>query len=204
MPKQRPNKPKGPFDPIKQTRFDFEYAKRCILQDNTVMPLFIVHAPDIVVPIGFSGGGNYDGKGKEGHRIMTRLVCIAHNAYAVAYIGEAWIATSLPGEPDPEFPRVPPRDREDKREVIIVNMMWRNDDTGERLSYMAQGEIVRNDKGKCIRVDKEEFSEPTTMLVGNFAEILPPRPTTEEERQAALQLLERYMEQGAVRKTDLH
>jgi hypothetical protein len=198
-----PKTAKGPFDPQKQVRRDYEYAKRCILEDNGVMPLFVVHGRDIVIPIGFGGGKEYSGKTKEGHRTMAQLVAVAHNAIAVAYIGEAWIASALPDEPEPEFPRVAPRDREDKREVIIAQLMWRDDDTGERLSCLAQGEIVRNAKAKCIRVDNEEFSEPTTELIGNFAEVLPPREPTPEQQEYAKHLLDELTKRGMAQRVDV-
>lgn len=188
MPKTRiPNTAKGPFNPARQIRLDFEFAKRCLISDGTVMPVFVVHTKGMVIPIGFNG--TYDDEGRRNHRRYARLLSIAHNAFAIAYIGEAWVAISLPDEPVPEFPRVRPRDREDRREVILSQLMWRDKETGERWSNLAQAEIVRNEKGDPTRVKDEEFTDPTNMIMGNFSEILPEdEPTPAEQEQAKIML----------------
>jgi hypothetical protein len=203
MPKSKgPNRPKGKFDPHKQLHFDFEYAKRCIIQDNAVMPLFVAHTDDMAIPISFAGSVDYGDETKRKHQSMARLICIAYAANALAYIGEAWIAPAMPDEPEPQYPRVLPRDREDKREVILAHMSWRDPNTEERFSCLAQGEIVRNEKGRCIRVDNEEYSKQTTLVAGNFSEILPEEKPTEEERKAARQMLGLLEKHGAAQMVD--
>jgi hypothetical protein len=201
--KTGPNIAKGKFDYAKQLRLDLEYAKRCITKEGHLMPLFVVHAAHRVTPIGVGGMNNYDDKEKRGHREMARLICIADNGFAVAFIGEAWIASSKPGEPDPEYPEVMPSQREDRQEVVIAQIIWRNDDTGERLTAVAQAEVVRNAKGKCTGVKDEKTSDPQSFIMGSFAEVLPEREPTFEERDAAQQILKAALEQGAAKKVDI-
>lgn len=189
MKKKGPNRAKGPWDPKKQMRFDFEYAKQMIVQDNGLMPMFVVHSKQGTIPIGFGGKAEYEGEAKVGHRRIAVLMGIAFNAVAIAYVGEAWIATSLPDEPEPEYPRVRPKDREDRKEVIITQMMWRDQETGERKAALAQAEIVRNAKGVCTGVKDEEFTEPTDKIVGNFSELLLEREPTIAEQEIAQKIL---------------
>jgi hypothetical protein len=204
MPKTKgPNRAKGKFDPHKQVHLDFEFAKRCIIHDNAVLPLFIAHTDDMAIPIGFMGSADYGDEAKRRHQGMARLVCIAYDARALAYIGEAWIATSLPDEPEPQYPRVLPRDREDRREVILAHMSWRDPDTEEQFSCLAQGEIVRNEKGRCIRVDNEEYSKQTTLVAGNFSEILPKEKPTEIEREVARKALTMLENHGMTHTVDM-
>jgi hypothetical protein len=80
--------------------------------------------------------------------------------------------------------------------------MWRNDDTGERLTAVAQAEIVRNAKGKCTGVKNEQTSTPQNFLMGSFAEVLPEEEPTFEERNAAQQMLKAAIEGGAAKKID--
>ena len=203
MPRKKiPNVAKGPFNHAKQIRLDFEYAKRCLIADGNVLPVFVVHTPSMVIPIGWSGEA-YNDEGKVSHRKFARLMAIAHNAHAIAYIGEAWVATSLPDEKNPEFPRVRPRDREDRREVIIAQLMWRDQETGERWSTLAQAEIVRNEKGDPTRVKDEEFTDPANTIMGNFAEILPEDEPTPAEQETAKMMLDWIQKAGGVQKVPL-
>lgn len=189
MPQKKHHRPKGPFDPMKQMRFDFEYAKWCITHDGHVLPVFVVHEANGMLPIGW-GPGPYNDDGRELHRKVTQLACVAHDAFAVAYIGEAWIAESLPDEPEIEFPRVRPKDRKDRREIILAQMLWREGDS--LLAAMTQAEIVRNAKGECTGLTGEETSEPTDIIMGNFAHLLskdrPPREIQEAAEKALLEL----------------
>ena len=199
MPKTRiPNTVKGSFSPARQLRLDFEFAKRCLTKDGSVSPTFVVHTKDIIIPIGYKGV--YDDEARRNHRKYARLISIAHNAFAVAYIGEAWVAISLPDEPEPEFPRVRPRDREDRREVILSQLMWRDESTDERWSTLAQAEIVRNEKGNPTRVKDEEFTDPTNMILGNFAEILPEEEPTPAEQETAKIMLDWIEKSGGIER----
>lgn len=194
--KRKPNRAKGPFDPMKQMRFDFEYAKHCITTDGYVLPVFIVHMDGHMLPVGW-GPQKYDDDGRRVHRRIASLLCIAHDAHAVAYIGEAWMAWSLPDEPEPAYPRVRPKDRDDRHEIILTQMLWREGDG--LLAAMIQAEIVRNDKGDCVGLRNEETSGPTDVIIGNFSEILPHSRPMPEHREIAMKMLEEIKETGMLR-----
>jgi hypothetical protein len=177
----------------KRAEADFEFARKVLLEVGKVSPMYIVHGAERVVPV-------YCGQfPKADQRKIMRLICIAERAEAIAMIGEAWTARAKRGEEHlPASHIVPPSEREDRIEVVMVSMTWRED--GERRTVMRVGEIVRDAAGKAVELKAEPVSGAADEFAGPATEILPERMPDAFAVKAAREMLEAVSDYGNVGK----
>jgi hypothetical protein len=187
----------GNIDWLKQTRFDYHFAKTALLSQGSVAPMYIVHSRNGIIPILATYN---DGAQKNAVHNVVRMFCIAEDADAVGYIGEAWSAKAMPEDAaHPDRPTVMPKDREDRMEVVVCQIIYRGLD-GPMGTFM-QGEIDRDTSGKAVGLINE-MSAQSHQIGGSFADLLPPRRPTPAEQQAARTLLKMFQQHGGMQQFD--
>jgi hypothetical protein len=190
----------GQVDWAKQLRFDMEYMKARVLEDGSMPPTFIVHTPTTIIPV----LTNFDDK--ERSRSLVTLVCVAHAAIGVTFMGEAWMkniwgqpeARQRPGESWQQWEQRigVPSESETRVEVVIVQSTFYDDDTGDKAGMAEMREILRNAAGKAIGFGDpiaHQHSEAGDQEIrGPTFNILPDRrasPADQELAKAALEAL---------------
>ena len=178
-------------DWAKQVRFDMMFAEKTLLKQGEVRTMVVVHAKGekhvIAAPW-------RDDEERAALVEMINAYCIAHDAEALTYISEAWVRylKQAPGETDDEYQgridAVRPRDAEDRREVVIVMCMYR-DEGGERQVVSDTKEIVRRANGKPDGLKPYRLNDGMDVLVGGIVEAFPQWPPSSAERIAAEAIL---------------
>lgn len=184
----------------KQLRFDMEYIKARVLEDGGMPPTFIVHTPANIIPV----LTNFDDKERD--RSLVSLVCVAHAAIGVTFMGEAWIkniwgqpeARQRPGESWGAWERRigVPSQSETRVEVVIVQSTFYDDDTGDKAGMAEMREILRNAAGKAIGfgepISHQHSEDSDKQIVGPTFNILPERrasPADQELAKEAMRVL---------------
>jgi hypothetical protein len=181
----KPNSARGDWE--KQVRFDMAFAERMLLKQGDVGRMFVMHAKDAQHVMAAPWKGN-----DEKARILTmvRAYCIAYDAEALSFISEAWIRhlDRAPGETEAEFRArsnaIRPSEAEDRREVVMVVIMYR-DAAGERQIVSDTREITRRDNGKPDGLTPYRMNEGMDMLSGGIIETFPRWPASPEQRDLA-------------------
>jgi hypothetical protein len=183
----------GRTDWEKQLRFDMAYAEKVLLDHGELSAMFVVHTEDarhvLLTPW-------KDDHEKAMCRQAARLWCIAHDAIALTFITEAWILslTRAHGETDAEFEArkdaVMPRDAEDRIEVVMVVIAYR-DAAGERQTLFESREIERRANGKPGGLKAFASNKSYEGLTGRMVDVLPEQAPSAVEQAAARALLER-------------
>jgi hypothetical protein len=177
-------------DWVKQLRFDMMFAEKTLLKSGEVSTMVVVHAKGekhvIAAPW-------HNDEEKAALLEMINAYCIAHEAEALTYISEAWVryVQKAPGETEAEYQarkEVRPRDAEDRREVVIVMIMYR-DDGGERQVVSDTKEIVRRANGKPDGLKPYRLNGGMDVLGGAIVEAFPEWPPSSAERIAAEAIL---------------
>ena len=143
-----------------------------------VLPTLLAVGPD--GPLVFVPSSLKDERAKDQFANLARLICIAHAATAAVMILEAWMKlASAEGKLDLT---VPPSESLDRKEVVIL--------TGESRSGCRQKllPIIRTGAGGFFGFGEFEGPEATS-FTGRFAQILPPKPPTPDNRAKARVLL---------------
>jgi len=186
--KPKQAKTKGKSDWAKQVQWDMEYAKRQILADGSLDPIFIIHSADKSLAV----ASRVDPESKRDFYTLMRALCIANDATALSCIAEAWLreVPQVPGE-EQSMARATdllPSEAEDRKEVLISQTTYR-DDAG-RHSAVRSAEIERDWNGKItgfkdfphqnVGIDEDE---------GLVFNILPERLAPPEGRELARKTL---------------
>jgi hypothetical protein len=149
------------------------------------------------------GGGWADADEKAAVRNVVRLMGVAHNAEAVSFISEAWVA--VVAKRDDESREAYDRRIEavnasgveavpGREEVIMVSTTWRQD--GALRTALATAAIERDAEGRAIgAVDR--LTEETGME-GPMARLLLPYEPGAEMREHALDYLKTIAVDGAL------
>lgn len=181
----KPNDARG--DAAKQLRFDIAFAEKTLLKRGHLGVMFVVHTKDkkhiIATPW-------QDDDEKAAYLEMVRAYCIAHDAEALSYIGEAWARymEQAPNETAAEFDSrvhaVRPRDAEDRREVVMVIILFR-DDAGQRQMMSESREIERRANGKPSGLKMMRSNNGWDVLHGPIVDAFPEWPPTAADRFVA-------------------
>jgi hypothetical protein len=116
---------------------------------------------------------------KNAFATAARLLCIAQDASAVVIAMEAWMKFATPGEKlDTDEP---PSEAIDRQEVITLMGESRSGQNQKILN------IVRSDNHKFFSL--VDVTPKLDNFEGRFAEILPPNPPSDENRELAQVLL---------------
>lgn len=119
-------------------------------------------------------------KAKDSFANTGRLLAIAQNASAVAMIMEAWIAVSRDGKPVDTT--VPPSQSPDREECVII----RAESAGSTRTRILS--IQRDGSGAFTGFGTGDFPQ-VEQMEGRFADMMPPRPPSAEDRKMARHLL---------------
>jgi hypothetical protein len=201
MPKRKPNVARGRdgrHDWAKQMRFDMEYAKDCLLRTGQVRPMFVIHSPVGLIPVMTDMGD------KPNIRRIVALMCIAHDAIGLVFIGEAWMVETnqpddkqRPGESLGEWEeRIGVPSESDRRvEIVTVQSAFYDDATGDRSGLIEMRVIERGDDGKPSGLGRvighKHGADPNEQIKGPTFTILPERRSaTPQQRELAKQALE--------------
>jgi hypothetical protein len=185
----RPKSARG--DWIKQLRFDMAFAEKTLLQRGELGTMFVVHTKDAKHVV---AGGWEDDDEKAAKLEMLRTYCIACDAEALTYISEAWTRhlSQMPSETKAEFQArvdaVLPRNAEDRREMVMVMIMYR-DDAGQRQVVSDSREIQRRANGKPSGLTPHRLNEGWDVLGGPIVDAFPEWPPSFHERIAAQAIL---------------
>jgi hypothetical protein len=199
MAKRTPNRARGKdslTDWTKQLRFDMEYAKRMLLEDGGVRPMFVLHTDDGIIPCPTDMGD----KGKI--RAIISMLCLAYRAVGVTFIGEAWAMRPAspddhqrPGESwaDWEARTVAPSESERRFEIVLVQSTF-YDDAGEKAGLASMREIERGADGKPTGLAPEithtHGVKPEDAIQGPTFNILPERRASPHEQELAKRALD--------------
>lgn len=190
---RKPKQARGADRWAKQLRFDIEFAKRTVLERGNCAPIMVVYvrgkAPMLVQPPRYLTLDTVAG--------YLRAVCIAEDAEGFGYLSEAWMRVVIrrDGETTAEHDRrahaIRPAEAEDRIEVVIAEIIWRDDD-GERRTMHESFEIVRDARGEPVSFRPRSTGGES---VGRWVDVLTPeRPTVEERARAvgALKVLAKF------------
>jgi hypothetical protein len=180
----KPNSARGDWE--KQVRFDMAFAERMLLKQGDVGRMFVIHAKDAqhVMAAPWHSAAE-----KRQMLTMVRAYCIAVDAEALSFISEAWVRSVFRahGETEAEFntrvDAVAPRDAEDRREVVICMVIYR--EAGERHAVSDTREITRRDNGKPEGLAPFSKTSGLDALGGGIIETFPRWPASPEQRDLA-------------------
>lgn len=196
---RKPNQARGADRWTKQLRFDIEFAKQMVLEQGSCANILVVYvrgkAPMILQPPRDLSRDTVAG--------YLRAVCIAEDAEAFGFISEAWmrIVDRRDRETEAEHNEraygIAPSQAEDRIEVVIAELVWR-DDGGERRTMHEFREIVRDAKGEPVgfRPGPATPGGGKVESEGRWVDVLTPERPTVEERARAVAALKHLAEFG--------
>lgn len=113
---------------------------------------------------------------------FLKLMCIAADAVGFMLTGEAWLVNRNDTDDWPV-----PAEAPDRKEVITITLVYYDDNNRHVLS--ATRAILRNNEGAVIDT-APIYSPDDPSIGGSVSDILPEQRATDEQRVAALRLLE--------------
>jgi hypothetical protein len=155
------------------------YAEFCMRNSGKMAPtLFLVGAdgPLVFVPTSLA-----DDREKDDFATTARLLCVAHAATLVVMALEAWVKFAKPDEK--LDPMEPPSEAFDRQEVIVL---MGESYSGQKQKFLP---IIRSDNGKFFGFG-ENNAPGMDKMEGRFAQIIPPRTPTAENRVLAKVMLQ--------------
>ena len=190
-------KPTKPIDWQDQLKRDVYFARTALLKQGSLMPMFILHCPDEVRIV---GAGWADAREKRRAQQMVGLMALAANATAISFISEAWSRAVMrhPRETEAEhqarIDAVRPAEAEDRTEVLIVSLTYR--ENNERHSLVSTLDMMRAVDGTLTEVIEREAVDAE--FGGTMTDLLCPVETTPEIRTAAQVLIEAFCEKHGI------
>jgi hypothetical protein len=155
------------------------YANFLMRKNGRLPPTLLVSTPKGVlcyVPHDLA-----DAQAKNNFANTSRLICAAYTATAVVMTLEAWATFAKPGEPlDTD---TPPSEAFDRQEFVVLM----GEAAGQKKQKMLP--IIRTDAGGFFGFG--EYDSPLfNDFKGRFAELLPPKVPSAEQRALAKAMLE--------------
>lgn len=202
--------PSAPGDWPRQVTFDFEYGKRALLARGNLAMTFFLHHPTK----GVAGVASMPWGDRVKLQVMdaVNFCVVATHAEAISVVAESWALPTppLPGETEAaQRERVaamergtPIAEHPDRVEILSAHLIYR---AGDDLRDIARvGGIVRNDKGKVLRIaalDWAPLDHPcrVTRADGFIADSLRDALTkdwTANERRIAKDMLQLWQAKG--------
>jgi hypothetical protein len=178
------------MDYRKNCQTNFAFARKMLLDRGEVAPFFVVYGRERIVPLIIPA------RDKDAQQMAVRIACVAEDASAVAYVGEAWTRSimRLPGETDAEHHErataVAPSEAEDRVEIVLANLDWR-DAAGDQYCLTMSAEILRDVTGAVCGTGPQETVGPAP-AEGRFAALLPPFLIEPWMREEARRLMKRF------------
>jgi hypothetical protein len=122
-----------------------------------------------------------DARAKDSFANLARLICVGYGATAAALMIEAWMRLAPPGgQLDTD---TPPSEALDRREVVLL--------VGETFGQQTQKflPILRTDAGDFFGFGEYDGPQGDSFQ-GRFAQLMPPRPPSAEDRALARRVLD--------------
>lgn len=139
------------MDALKAFEADCEVVEAMIREQGELSAQFNILARDAIVPVMAPDYGESD-ETRLRARQLVKILCIAHDALAVTFIMEAWMAEEWVGRET----GLRPADREDKREVVVLHQEYRQGD--EVLQRVCSREILRGDDGSVSGLGPDRYA----------------------------------------------
>lgn len=121
-----------------------------------------------------------DVRAKNNFANAARLICAAYQATEVVMVVEGWLTMAKPGEP---FEGTPPSEAFDRREFVVLM----GEAAGQKKQKLLP--IIRTDAGGFFGFGEFD-SRSFTGFEGRFAQLLPPKVLSAEQRLLAKAMLE--------------
>jgi hypothetical protein len=175
--------PMNPTDAKLRFAQDKRWAETAIVKDGRLTPLLVVVGDEpAVLPMDALGSRAFAWQ-------AARLVAIAHNAQAVAVIGEAWTVSRRLAERG--LAEIKPSQSDWRIECVTVTLHYRHAGRVHLLSSIRA--IVRDATGTITGLGREQITGSTQPREagGSFADVLPERAPSATERAAARELVAR-------------
>jgi hypothetical protein len=180
---------------------DMDFAKNTLIEHGEVRPMAVIVAKNGEAHVIALDMSSDDAKAKS--LKFLRLMSVAHEAKAITTLGEMWMRSMQPyaGESPAEYEArvfaVRPREAEDRKEVVMVQLYYRGDDGG--VMELAQcREIERGADGKPTGLAPAPDHE-VLESDGPLTKLLPPHPPRADEVRYARELLDRLQGDGIVK-----
>ena len=181
-----------------QLQRDAEFARYALLKQGSLSPMFILHCPGEIRVVG--AGWENDSE-KRRARQMVGLMALAVNASAISFISEAWSRRvdrrhrETDAEHQARIDAVRPAEAEDRVEVLIVSLTYR--DADGRHSFATTMDMVRDASGTLVDVvDRGDLGEGE--FGGSMTELLCPVETTPDIRTKAQELIDAFCEANGI------
>lgn len=171
--------------------YDMDYAVWCLVSQGEFRPLFVMHTSDGEMMLFPASWKNQ--QSKENIQTLVRLVCVAYDVVAVGLSIEGWMRKVFRQSGESTLAHrtranaIAPAEAEDRVEVLIVTMTYR-DDAGECRSLGQIAEILRDAEGQPTGVKRDLTEKPG--VEGRLVDLLPERSASPQIQLAARQLLE--------------
>jgi hypothetical protein len=156
---------------------DLEWSEQHIIEAGMVDMMAIICAPDKTLIIEPRGLGISEREEVLG---LFRCACVAHAAFSITVMSEAWARIGLQ-----IIDGVRPSEAPDRIEVLSLVNNYLDDETGEIGHRVSLRPIERGADDQIVGLAAAYESPAGTSLIGGLAEFLPIRtPTFAEVRQA--------------------
>ncbi len=172
--------------------FAWEFGVQQLIANGEVHPMFTLYTPSnerLVLPAAWQNA-----RDKANVQAKVRIVAIAHDVHAISLITEAWTRSlsRANGETEAEFHTrthaVRPSEAEDRTEVLMVTLTYR-DDANETRSMQRSAEILRDAAGKPTGVKPVDDDLDDMTMTGSMLEILPNERPSSSQRAAAREVM---------------
>lgn len=180
----------GPPDTwLRALEFDAEFAVKHLIERGKFLPTFVLYLPGqkvMLIPAGWT-----DDTEKQRMMALVSVAAVAHDALAISLSTEAWMRTVArrDRETDAEHNKraraVPPSEAQDRQEIIITVLTYR-DDADQRHSLSQSSKIIRDAAGQVTGATAMDFSGS---IEGAMTDILPPCRAPAYARDAARAML---------------
>lgn len=176
--------------------FDMAFAERTLIDQGEVSPMATIHCPGNVVNL-VSMNLTTDAL-KEKSLVMVHWLGVANEALAISMLSEMWMRRlnrydrETEADYEARVHAVRPRDAEDRREVVMVQLYYR-DDGGAVRELSQSREIIRDAAGKPTGlVPAEDDPSEVIFSEGRMTKVMSAKPPTGEQVRYAKQLLKRH------------
>jgi hypothetical protein len=166
---------------------DIEWAGERLIKHGSVGMMVVVHTPANNVVV-YPDASNIS---KQEFYDFVRIIAVAHEAFAVAIISEAWMLEGAAALAAKQGRGPMPTESQNRVEVLSTAMTYRDDESGQLGHRLSIRPIARDTNGKPIGLLTEIDDGGGKGLVGEFWNLIPPRKPTSREQRVAKQLLAR-------------
>jgi hypothetical protein len=161
---------------------DCRFAEHIITTKGELAPMFAVHFErDGELGIAAIAGDFADGAAKDQSVRLVKMIGAVLDASSTSLMTEAWVATQKGPLKDDDLP---PCEREDRREVVMVTMSIRDQDR----AMVSTREILRGADGRVTGL--APAAPAYERMEGRMSDLLLRQRLTPEQREQGLKILD--------------